>query len=48
MFTDMFSLPQASPDATEGTSDDKPIVLPESVSAEDFENLLRGLYPARM
>ncbi|KAF9552798.1 hypothetical protein CPC08DRAFT_601941, partial [Agrocybe pediades] len=46
-FSDMFSLPiPASGTTVEGVSDDKPIMLPESISAESFRSLLRLLYPS--
>ncbi|KAF9552800.1 hypothetical protein CPC08DRAFT_714279 [Agrocybe pediades] len=48
-FADMFSLPVlASSERTEGASDIKPIMLPESVSAESFRSLLKILYPGAL
>lgn len=44
VFRDMFSLPVGAVTATNGKSDDSPIVL-EGVEAKDFKALLRLLYP---
>ncbi|KAF9536409.1 hypothetical protein CPC08DRAFT_824809 [Agrocybe pediades] len=44
-FADMFTLPvPASSETAEGASDEKPIMLPASISAESFRSLLKMLY----
>ena len=43
-FADMFSLPTGTDEASEGQSDEHPIVL-EGYKEEDFEALLKIIYP---
>ncbi|KDR75546.1 hypothetical protein GALMADRAFT_140184 [Galerina marginata CBS 339.88] len=46
VFSTMFTLPQGEPkDDLEGGSPKHPIMLPTTIKAEDFRNLLKMLYP---
>jgi hypothetical protein len=48
VFADMLNLPQGEQKkggSREGSDDKNPIVLPETITANDFRNFLKALYP---
>ncbi|KAF8190836.1 hypothetical protein BJ912DRAFT_878295 [Pholiota molesta] len=48
VFADMFNLPQREQNeggSREGSDDKNPIVLPQTVTADDFRNFLKAIYP---